>query len=83
MDNLFENIENITGKNAFIKFLYLLAEDFRNRPEEWENKTLDEYIEAVAGWVEDWSTCPNNDVNWEEIDYLPIARMLYMGKIYE
>ena len=34
-------------------------------------------------WIDDSSKCPNNDMDWESIDYSIIAKILYMGKIYE
>lgn len=78
-----KQIEDITSKEQFIKFIYDLAEDARSNSNEWDNTTIYEYLEAIAGWVEDntvESLCP---VEWEKKDLSLIAKMLYMGKIYE
>ena len=44
---------------------------------------IDEYLESVASWVEDFSASPRNDIGWESVDYRLILRMLYMGSLYE
>ena len=76
-------IEGISGKESFLFFLRKLAEDYRENPTKWENKSVDEYLESIVSWVEDYSVCRLNDVNWHNIDYVTIAKILYMGKIYE
>ena len=80
---MFEEIENINNTADFIHFLYLLAEDFEENPQEWENYTIPEFLEQMAGWIEDYSTCPANNIEWEKIDFKVLAQIIYMGKIYE
>ena len=80
---MIEVIEKIGNKADFVYFLYLLAKDFKKNPQEWENQTIPEFLEQMAGWVEDYSTCPANDIEWEGIDYKVLAQIIYMGKIYE
>ena len=80
---MFEEIEKIRNKADFIHFLYLLSEDFQKNPQEWENHTIPEFLEQMAGWIEDYSTCPANDIEWEKIDFKVLAQIIYMGKIYE
>ena len=52
-------------------------------PEEWENRTVPEYLEQVANWIEDFSESPANDIDWDNMEFRTLARMLYMGKLYE
>lgn len=80
---MFEEIEKIRNKTDFIHFLYLLSKDFEKNPQEWENHTISEFLEQMAGWVEDFSTCPANDIEWEWVDFKVLAKIIYMGKIYE
>ncbi|MGE5549302.1 MAG: hypothetical protein ACM3ZC_02075, partial [Bacteroidota bacterium] len=68
----------------FIDFLYLLSKDFENNQDEWENRSIGEYLEGIQGWVEDMEGYYKNsnlpvpqDINW----YF-IALVFYVGKIY-
>lgn len=76
-------IEKIKNKSDFIRFLNLLSKDFERNPNEWENKTIQEFLEQMASWIEDYSTCPVNDIKWDTIDFKVLAQIVYMGKIYE
>lgn len=83
MENINNLIEKIKSKNDFLAFLNQLSKDFTDNSEQWENKTAGEYIQAMASWTEDYSACPNNDIDWDGLDYKTLAKILYMGKIYE
>ena len=80
---MIEVIEKIGNKADFIHFLNLLSKDFKKNPQEWENQTIPEFLEQMASWVEDYSTCPANKIKWERVDYKVLAQIIYMGKIYE
>lgn len=66
----------------FLAFVTELAEDADNHLEEWENKTIADYLEQLASWVEDMSQV-DGKTDWDKLDYKTFAKMLYMGKIYE
>ena len=83
MENIHKQIEKIKSNDDFLAFLNQLSKDFRENSDEWENKTAGKYIEAMASWIEDYSACPNNDIDWDSLDYKTLAKILYMGKIYE
>ena len=83
MQDMYQYIEKVTDKETFLRFMKMLIDDFRKNPQEWEQGSIDGYLDAMMTWIDDFSKCPNNDVNWESIDYSIIARILYMGKIYE
>ena len=53
MDHIPEQIEEIDSKEAFCNFLMQFAADYRKKPQEWESKTVDEVMEAMASWIED------------------------------
>ena len=80
---MIEEIRKIESKEDFIDFLRLLSKDAEKNLREWENQTIPDYLEQIASWVEDYSDSPANKLEWEKIDYKPLALMLYMGKIYE
>ncbi len=77
------DINKISSKTDFISFLGGLAENFRDRPNEWQTLTVDGFLEACASWIMDFSGCPQNDINWDCIDYKTLAKILFMGKYYE
>lgn len=78
-----ERINAIKGKDDFVGLVRFLLEDLRNNPEKWENRTLPEFLEALANWTEDMDgyyinnhlPIPEN-VNWKAFaDILTAARM--------
>lgn len=83
VDDIAAKIEEISCKEDFLSFLAQLTADFRASPQEWENRTVDQYLEAVQSWVEDFSTSEYNDIDWSRVEYSIMARILYMGKLYE
>ena len=83
MENIIELIEKISDKKSFLLFLEKLITDYKENNSEWENQSVDEYLDAMMSWIEDYSTSEFNDIDWESIDYSTMAKILYMGKIYE
>ena len=43
----------VTDRQTFIKFLDLLRKDFLDNPENWENKTLPDFLEALSAYTKD------------------------------
>lgn len=80
---MFDRLNNVRDKASFIAFLRELAKDYENSPDEWENGDIPSFLEAIAAWTEDFSESPMNDTDRNSIDYYSLARMLYMGKLYE
>lgn len=83
MDCISKRIEEISSKKAFLAFLDELNSSFLKNSEEWENRTIDEFLNAMQSWIEDYSSSEFNDIDWGKVDYSLLARILYMGKIYE
>lgn len=80
---MYQEIRTIAAKEDFVQFLRRLSMDALLHPEEWENRTVPEYLEQVANWIEDFSESPANDIDWDNMEFRTLARMLYMGKLYE
>ena len=76
-------IDSVTDKESLLQFMKMLINDYRENSQEWERDSIDEYLDAMIAWVNDFSKCQYNDIDWNKIDYSVIARILYMGKIYE
>ncbi len=43
----------LPSRQDFVEFVRTLADQCRDRPEEWENRDLPTYLDAMAAWVED------------------------------
>lgn len=77
-----EQIENINDLDDFLSFLVKLAMNAKERPDEWENKTITDYLGQMASWMDD-ASISNDIIDWDNVDYKTLAKILYMGKIYE
>ena len=80
--NIFDQIETVKDRNKFIEFLNLLAKDFEEKPQEWENATVPQYLQSIACWIED-SDDRNGIGELDKLDYQELAKIFYVGKIYE
>ncbi|MBQ9779532.1 MAG: hypothetical protein IJW00_01170 [Clostridia bacterium] len=80
---MYKYTDRVTDKEAFLRFIQLLIDDYRKNPQDWEYNSIDGYLDGMMAWIDDFSKCPSNDIDWNKIDYSIIAKILYMGKIYE
>lgn len=81
--NLFEMVQKTTDKESFLNFLSVLKSDYANQKDEWENWSIDAYLDAVHAWVSAFQGSELDDFNWKNPDWRLIAAIFYMGKIYE
>lgn len=76
----------VKDRQSFIKFLDLLRQDLIHHPETWENKTLPDFLEALASYAEDiQGYYDNTDAN---LDAEKAARSTFAdiskgAKVYE
>ncbi len=76
----------VTDRQSFIKFLDLLRKDLLDDPENWENKTLPDFLEALSAYTEDIQGYYNNmklDINADKPDWSTFADIFKGAKIYE
>lgn len=78
-------INNIKDKQSFIEFVKLLVQNLKENPDEWENNSLELYLEAVSSWVEDMEGyySNNNLAIPENINWSVFANILMAAKMYE
>ena len=50
----FELVEEVQTPQDFIAFVHALLTDYQTNEDDWENPTLDRFLEALASWTEDW-----------------------------
>lgn len=83
--DIIEKIDGIKDKEDFISFINFLLTDNRVNNDEWENKDILSYLDAISSWVEDMEGYYQNmkiDIP-ANIDWKFIASLFYVGKIYE
>ena len=75
----------IKSKADFLAFLTLYSQDLKSSPEEWANRDLPSFLEALKAWVEDMEQYYINtnqevpsDMNWKVL-----YDMLMAARIYE
>lgn len=82
MTDPIEQINNISNMDDFLNFVIQLAKDAKEHPEEWANTAITDYLGQMASWIEDRYMFEERR-NFEKPDYKELAKILYMGKIYE
>jgi len=75
---------NISSKEDFIKYVHLLSDDYKENHGNWENASVDKYLDALAAWAGDmegyyefWKKDAPKNVNWSVIWDLLIAARDY------
>lgn len=83
--NINIEIENVKTKEDLFRFLEMLANNRKNNAEEWENKSIEDYLLSIQSWAEDMEGYyENNNLEVpQRIDWNFIATIFYVGKIYE
>jgi len=82
---MLDDLLPVSSRDGLVKFIVALAKDLKDNPDEWENKDLSSYLEAIASWIEDMDgyyentnhPLPNN-TNWKVF-----ADILMAAKVYE
>ncbi|MGK9204190.1 DUF7660 family protein [Sinorhizobium meliloti] len=46
--------DEVHDKEGFIKLLAQMREELKTGTEGWENKRVDDFLEAMSAWVNDW-----------------------------
>jgi hypothetical protein len=79
------NPRQITSKAEFLTFLESLRVSLKHSPEQWENPTLESFLEALGGWIGAFEYSYQNrgeavptDINWRFM-----AEALTAGQMYE
>jgi hypothetical protein len=76
---------SVASKEDLADFIDALRQDFIANPEEWENSTVDRFLDAMSAWVRDMDgyyqktgMAPVISPNWSVF-----ADILAAAKIYE
>lgn len=77
---------NVVDRPTFVQFLSLLHEDYLSNKEDWENITLDTFLEALGAYAKDIQQVYNNtnqDIDANIPTWKVFSDILKGAKIYE
>ncbi|HFK1486735.1 MULTISPECIES: DUF7660 family protein [Bacillus cereus group] len=83
--DMYELATGVDSKEKLVEFLFYLQKDFKENKDEWENITLEDYLESLEAWLSD---CDGAFQNKDEempknISWNFIATVLLAGSYYE
>ncbi len=73
--------KQIETEDEFVRFLHLLADDQRHHVDDWENDTLDRFLEAMSGYAQD--TLKERASDTQQPSWAFFAHLLLAARVYE
>ncbi len=76
----------VTDRQSFIEFLHLLRQDLTDNKESWENKNLNDFLEALSSYAEDIQGYYDNhkiDINADQANWQTFADIFKGATMYE
>lgn len=77
-----ELLEQVHDRESFFKFVRALIDDRSLNSGEWQNTTVETFLEASLAWAEDTDMGESQGLS-KEPSWEAFAVFLYCGKIYE
>jgi hypothetical protein len=79
------NPDSVHDKATLITYLKELSLNFRESPQDWENRDVSAYLDAAAAWIEDMDGffVNRNEPVPESPSWRLIAQVLTAAKMYE
>lgn len=75
--DIWDKCDNVRTKKDLILFIKSLRTDLKTNEKEWENITLEDYLESMEAWMTDTNLLSEKP-NWKSF-----AEMLLSGRFYE
>jgi len=85
-ERIHEIRSDVKTREGFAEILKLLTEDFKQNGQEWENKTLGDYLEGMSGWLHDADGYYTNRgivVDLDEPSWRVLTDILLAARVYE
>ncbi|WP_026151629.1 DUF7660 family protein [Streptomyces prunicolor] len=82
---LHEKADLVRTRDDFARFLTDVLADLQNRPQDWENGTLERFLEAWSAWVVDmpgWYKNRGERIP-DQPDWNLLAAMVMAARVYE
>jgi hypothetical protein len=76
---------DVHTREDLAEFVRQLVADLQSNPADWENRTLDDFLEAMSGWIDGMSGYfkNNNLPEPEHPSWSLVATMLGAARTYE
>lgn len=84
-DQLFKFAESVKSRNDFIEFVELFNKDYREHREDWQNVSLDTFLEGLGGFARDMGGYYKNRGEIIDVDVMTwrmAAQMLLAATVY-
>lgn len=80
-----KDIDFIDTKEDLADFVSGLREELKKSPDEWENQTLDRYLDAMESWIRVIDAYSKNTGDIEALSpsWKTFAKILCAAKVYE
>ncbi len=80
-----EHATNVQSRDDFVRFVREMLRELDSAKQQWENTTLERFLEALAGWSGDMDGYYANrgQVLPEQPSWRLMAEMLLAATIYE
>lgn len=78
-------VEGVESREDLVFFVRDLLRDFEERPESWESRDLESFLDAVAAWIEDMDGYHRSSGGQtsEQPGWRTFARILMAARMYE
>lgn len=82
---LYEKVESVSNRKDLIAFVKYLRTDLETNRSKWENITIEDYLEAMEGWLTDMESyySNTNQIMPNQPSWKTIADILYASSMYE
>jgi hypothetical protein len=85
MENLLQDFV-VNSRQSFARFLELLLKDYHENSDQWENNTLDRFLEAMSAYANDIQGYYENtgqNVNADSASWQVFADIFRGARVYE
>ncbi|MCU6499569.1 hypothetical protein LPN04_17380 [Rugamonas sp. A1-17] len=79
---LHDRLEAVIDEATFLDFVRALTADRLENSQEWENGTIEDFLEAASSWADDSEFGSRQGLS-NASPWKKFAVFLYCGKIYE
>jgi hypothetical protein len=82
---LFDVVEGIATKENLADFVAELRLSLRSKSSDWENPSLERFLEAMEAWVRTMDSYATNTGDTDAVspNWRTFAKILYAAKVYE
>ena len=84
-DDLYDFAKSVNSREDFVKFVGYLNNDYQQKRDEWQNKTLEQFLNGLAGFANDMKGYYKNmgqEIDVERITWRMAAEMLLAATVY-